>query len=61
MGVMVVVGELAQFFLDCITEKRERLFAPLAPPRSRFTVMVKRGRGFYVTFSEERLYSKNTE
>ena len=30
-----------KFFLHCITEKRERLFAPLAPPRSRFPVAVK--------------------
>ena len=30
-----------KFFLHCITEKRERLFVPLAPPRSRFPVAVK--------------------
>ena len=43
-----------KFFLHCMMEKRERLFAPLAPPRSRFPVAVKRGRGLYVTSSEER-------
>ena len=30
-----------KFFLHCITEKRERLFAPLAPPTSRLLVAVK--------------------